>query len=194
MDKIAIIGSREFANLEKVQSYITALHFESSRVGGCFSLFMRSNWDAAKLERFKAWKEHPERCAEETNLMATQIADALLKLFGGRVSQMVLTSPPRGKTPEGQPHAAAVLAKRVAEILGLEAIQCVARQGRDTTAHLGRSRYTNFRDTSTFVRTCPLDKMTIIIDDVTTTGNTLKRMRGALQGIPTIAFAYVVWH
>ncbi len=109
---------------------------------------------------------------------------------------MLVTKPPRGKTPESAIHAVAVLAEAVARTLSVSYLDCVARNEPDSTAHLGRSRINNLRDTSTFRLTHELspDKLILVIDDVSTTGRTLERMRTALHGLPHLLFAYVIWH
>lgn len=171
------------------------LHFESSRAGGTFSLHNYSSWPDSKRDRFRAWKLAPLVQTDECNAMAEEIAARLLSLFGCVMPDCILTKPPRGKTPPDAPHPAELLAQQVAYLLDREYRVTVERAERDTTAHLARSRHTNLADASTF-RACgqPVDKLHIIVDDVTTTGSTLARMRSALADVPTLLIVYVTWH
>ncbi len=170
------------------------LHFESSRAGGTFSAWNMSNWDMDKLERFKAWRHAPDQHSRENSEMAQEIADHLLTLFGGTAPDAIVTSPPRGKTAPDAPHAASLLAERVAELACIEYAPLLERNEADTTAHLARSRFTNLADTSSFRCTRFLDTLCIVIDDVSTTGSTLTRCRTALHSFPSLLFAYVIWH
>lgn len=170
------------------------LHFEASRADGTFSVHNLSTWSETRLAHFKQWKADPRGERAETQQMAHEIAERIRALFGGAAPDALITKPPRGKTPDNQPHAAEMLAERVAALLDLPYVDCIARNEPDSTAHLARSRHSNLADKSTFRLTQPAEKLVICIDDVTTTGSTLARCREALQDVPNLLFVYVVWH
>lgn len=171
----------------------THLHFESSRAGGCFSLHLRSTWDDARVAAFHAWKA-AQGLHDDTPQMAEEIATHLRKLFGGIMPSAILTAAPRGKTKDDQPHAAHELARASASLLNLQFVETVRRIGIDDALY--RSRYHNLRDATTFeaLSAIPNDVLIIVIDDVSTTGKTMARMRQALTGHATLLCAYVIWH
>lgn len=170
------------------------LHFESSRAGGTFTTHNHIHWNTDDNRHFHQWKKHPLEHAAQTEKMAQEICEALLRLFGGTMPLARFTSPPRGQTPPDHPHAAQELAKAVARQLDRPYQICVERETPDTQK--GRSRMQNLQDTSRnrLVSSVQDDMFTVVIDDVSTTGHTLRRMRNALQGIPTLCFVYVIWH
>lgn len=172
------------------------IHFEQSRAGGVFSCYNVSTWSPGRVAIFKRWKDDPTSNPALVEEIAQEIVQHLRALFGGTPPPMLITKPPRGKTPESAIHAIAVLAEAVARKLSATYLECVARNEPDSTAHLGRSRIQNLRDTSTFRLTQELspDKLILALDDVSTTGRTLERMRAALHGLPHLLFAYVIWH
>lgn len=173
------------------------LRFEPSRAGGAFAIHDLHTWDDARIARFKAWKEQPDRETAECEHMAEEIGECIRELFGQALPPLVLTVPPRGKT-EGstRPYAVGVLASRVAALLGVDLVENIARTYQDTTANESRSRHSNLRDSSEFVVSRKVEHLTIVLDDVTTTGSTFERVRAALakEHIPNILMAYVVWH
>lgn len=175
---------------QKTKNY---LHFESSRANGTFSLYHHHHWTDTRNAQFHAWKQQPAT-SPETARMAGEIVTALSSLFGGTIPLCRFTSPPRGITPADQPHAAQELARGVALICNQSYQICVERLTPDTQT--SRSRMQNLRDDSTFslLQSVQDNLFTIVIDDVSTTGSTLKRMRSALTGIPTLLLVYVVWH
>lgn len=173
------------------------LRFEAGRAGGAFAVHDLRTWDDARIARFTAWKDAPDLQTAECEHMAHEVAGCIRTLFGGILPPLVLTVPPRGQSAGSTtPYAAGVLAARVGALLGVDLVECLARAEVDTTADKGRARYTNLRDTSSFVATRGPDVLTVVLDDVTTTGNTLARARSTLatQHTPTLLLAYVVWH
>lgn len=173
------------------------LRFEAARAGGAFAIHDLRTWDDARIARFTAWKDAPDLETAECEHMAAEIATCLRALFGGTLPPLVLTTPPRGQSAGKQtPYPAGVLAARVSALLGVDLVECLARAEADTTADKGRARFTNLRDTSGFVATRAPAVLTVILDDVTTTGHTLERARSILSAasVPTVRLAYVVWH
>ena len=177
----------------------TLLHFEASRCHGTFSCHNMSSLPDEYITQFKAWKKAPLAYPEFVAAMAEEIASHLLSVFGGSVpANALLIKPPRGQTPESEVHAIEVLARAVADRLQIAYCDCIKRNVPDTTAYKGRSRMNNLNDTSVFLRdaAAPLssDRLVIVLDDVSTTGHTLQRMRTALSGISHLLFAYIIWH
>lgn len=173
------------------------LRFEAGRAGGAFAVHDLRTWDDARIARFKAWKDAPDLETAECERMAAEIATCLRAFFGGTLPPLVLTIPPRGQSAgKTTPYPAGVLAARVSALLGVDLVECLARAEADTTAGKGRARHTNLADASHFRVTHAPEVLTVILDDVTTTGSTLARAWSILSAasVPTVRLAYVVWH
>ena len=145
----------------------------------------RSRADRAAV---KAWKASPP--FDEVPL--AEFAAGLVRLITAWCPVLpggyVLTTPPQGASAPG-PYAAEALGRRVAEALGLEFVDTQTR----TEPKLWHGVIHSLKQDDYVYRfTGPMPTMVLVVDDLATTGRTLRLSLEAIRtaGIPAFGFAF----
>jgi hypothetical protein len=141
--------------------------------------------DRATRDRVVAWKTRGEEDQDETGRMASELAALMRQAIPVPPSGCVLTIPPQGASAPG-PYFARALGRRVANATGLPLVEILQRSGvkefHGRRASLAQRAYS-------VSMTVPA---VIVIDDLITSGNTLRLSLAALRAaeIPCWGFAY----
>jgi hypothetical protein len=137
---------------------------------------------------FQAWKAAPSRHEAFCTTAAAAIADLIRQWQATLPLAWVVTAPPAGASA-GQEYPAGFLGRAVAQLLGLEYQTTLQRPGGAKRWH---GRHYALKQ-GPFTATCKPPSVALVIDDMLTSGTTMRLALEALRtaGVPGFGFAYV---
>jgi hypothetical protein len=136
---------------------------------------------------FQAWKDAPARFNDFCNAAAEAVAGLIRQWQRSIPSDWIITTPPPGASAAKE-YPAGFLGKAVAGKLGLEYLTTLRRTG----AKKWHGRHYAMRQ-EPFAVTCKPPSVAIVVDDMMTSGTTMRLALDALRtaGVPAFGFAYV---
>lgn len=146
--------------------------------------------DQAGRAEFYRWKRDPLANPEITERYSTALIELLRVWFPVVRPSWCVVTPPQGASTvktRGGIYPAHLLARRVADALGLTVIAALGRTRRKTI----HSPYAAMNQDKFIVHQRPAD-LTLVIDDMVTSGSTMALALQALHaaGVPALAFSY----
>jgi hypothetical protein len=141
---------------------------------------------ADDLDAFHAWKAAPSQNERFCRDMATSIVMVIRQWQASIPSSWIVTTPPPGAS-EGTEYPAGFLGRAVAGLLNLDYMTTLQRG--DGKKYRGRHYALQ---QSPFIVTCRPADVALVVDDLMTSGTTMKLSLDALKaaGVPAFGFAY----
>jgi len=149
---------------------------------------------AAEFSQVKAWKLAPELYPQITNRLAAELAEMLTWTFAAGtwprdVHAVMATPPPGSSHAKGRPHAAGFLARAVASALDLDLVvifaPIVGKHRHGVQESLNAPPLQLLRDPG---------RLVLIVDDISTSGQTVRRCRAALATHGSLAAVWLFYH
>ncbi|HUW32965.1 MAG TPA: hypothetical protein VM223_15260, partial [Planctomycetota bacterium] len=149
---------------------------------------------AAEWNQVRAWKAAPELYPAITQRLACEIVTMIGWTFGvarlpADMPAIIITPPQGASAARGGPYAAGLLAREIATQLDRDLVTVFASL--DSKRQHGR--FASLEAEAFTVQRCP-DRLTLIIDDVSTSGRTLQKCRQALGHVGSLAFVWLFYH
>jgi hypothetical protein len=138
-------------------------------------------------EAFQAWKQAPSRREAFCTAAAASIADLIRQWQQTIPAEWVVTTPPPGASA-GKEYPAGFLGRAVAAELGVEYQTTLQRSG----AKRWHGRHYAMKQ-EPFIVTCKPPSVALVVDDMMTSGTTMRLALDALRcaGVPAFGFAYI---
>ena len=169
----------ELGKLYKLNNF-TVLRRPTTLCGylGCFSA---CRWKVGKSDdynKFLAWKDDPSANSKITNEMACDIANVII-CWSRSWRGFIITAPPQGASYfAGKEYAAGILAKEVANILGVDYVTLFEPFNKTSPSHHPMESIKQQVPPKLII---DIDKPVIVIDDMLSSGNTMKLTLKALE-------------
>jgi hypothetical protein len=177
----AIAGTEPAEHQDAEPQETIGKHYKHAGLG----VFVAKRSCGVEYQRVVVWKATQDPI--ETERLADAISDVIKEWCPVFRQTWTVTNPPRGCSSGDKPHAAGLLAKQVANVLGLDYAEMLERVGeRKWRGSRNATREQIFNAVKVPHDVC------LIIDDMATTGNTLRGALKALRsvGVPAFGFAY----
>ena len=160
-------------------------------IWGCFNSYELSIPDWNLL---KAWKKNPEIYPSVTTRMAVDISTLLRWVLWidspVNYHHLVISTPPQGVS-KGKPYPAGFLGKEVSNILSFD--YTVIFDTQDNRKYHGRMESLR-KSPKEYIAIVQPDCPCILIDDLCTTGETLRKSRDALLSVGSIAMVWLFFN
>jgi len=129
------------------------------------------------------WKAADTEDSDTTRRLAGELADLIREAMPTLPTGCIVTTPPQGASAPGH-YFAEALGRAVAKRLGIEYVETVARTDTKTQHHpMASLRQTPYRVTST-------PSAAIVVDDLITSGTTMRLALEALHGAGAAAWGF----
>lgn len=156
---------------------------------GVWACCLQPNMTQRAWELFKAWKDEPSLHPDVTAHLADELVRLIRECLPVIPADWLITVPPQGKSAAaGGEYAAGFLGRAVSERLNREFVTCFAAQ----TSKKYHGRFESIRRQEPFVLAYIPDVPVILVDDLITSGRTMKTALDTLSqaGVVNFGFAY----
>ncbi len=157
---------------------------------GVWACCLQPNMTPKAWEAFKSWKEEPSLYPDVTAHFADELARLIRECLPVLPHSWLLTVPPQGKSAaEGREYPAGFLGRAVSERLDIEFVTVFAPQ----VGKRYHGRFESLRREEPFELIFVPDTPTIVIDDLVTSGRTMKTALETLAqaNVASFGFAYL---
>lgn len=166
--------------------YYAPLHVPRVR-RGVFACVLQRDLSKAAWDKFQIWKDAPSAHPDVTEHFASQLVELIRSVFPVIPGDWLITTPPPGKSAyTGREYPAGFLAKAIANKLDREFLTVFEPQAHKKY----RGRFESLKRQETFELLCTPPAPVIVVDDLVTSGHTLKICLCTLERAGVLGFAF----